>query len=200
MRKIAAPLLLVLLLAAGAFAQKSNDVTQTGKDHFEADFPDSGDLRLDLRSGEIHVRGTDDNKIRVHFEGRRGDEVGDVKIHFRSAGNAGEIHVDGGPRNDFIILVDLPKHTNVYLRVPAGEVDVEGLTGNKDVELHAGDLTVDVGNASNYSLVEASVNTGEIDADAFDVSKGGLFRSFKKTGDGKYKLHAHVGAGQLTLR
>src|SRR5215467_2561775 len=114
MRKIAAPLLLVLLLCTAGFAQKSADVTQTGKDSFEADFPDNGDLRLDLRSGEINVRGIDDNKIRIHFEGRRGDEVHDVKVHFRSAGNAGEIHVEGGPRNDFIIMVDLPRRTNLY--------------------------------------------------------------------------------------
>ena len=29
---------------------------------------------------------------------------------------------------------------------------------------------------------------------------GGLFRSFEKSGSGRHKLHAHVGAGDLTLR
>jgi hypothetical protein len=32
------------------------------------------------------------------------------------------------------------------------------------------------------------------------VEKGGLFRSFEERGNGKYRLHAHVGAGELTLR
>lgn len=195
-----APLFLVLLLAVASPAEKTSAVTVTGKDHFEAEFPDNSELRLDFRSGEIHVRGTDDNKIRVRFEGRRGDEVENVKIRFQASGSSGEMRLDGGPRNDFSIIVELPKHTSLFMRVPAGEVEIEGLTGNKDVELHAGDLTVDMGNTSSYSLVEASVNTGEIDADPFNVSKGGLFRSFRKTGDGKYRLHAHVGAGQLTLR
>ena len=79
-------------------------------------------------------------------------------------------------------------------------MQVEGITGNKDVELHAGELTVAIGNPSEYARLDVSVSTGELDAAPFDVSKGGLFRSFNKQGNGKYRLHAHVGAGQLTLR
>jgi hypothetical protein len=33
----------------------------------------------------------------------------------------------------------------------------------------------------------------------FGESRGGLFRSFEKSGNGRYKLVAHVGAGNLTL-
>jgi len=47
--------------------------------------------------------------------------------------------------------------------------------------------------------VDASVNAGDVEASPFGESHGGLFRSFKKSGSGKYKLHAHVGAGDLTL-
>jgi len=48
--------------------------------------------------------------------------------------------------------------------------------------------------------VEASVTTGSIDASAFGGSRDGLFRSFQKSGNGKYRLVAHVGAGDLTLK
>jgi hypothetical protein len=48
--------------------------------------------------------------------------------------------------------------------------------------------------------VEASVTTGGLEAAPFGESHGGLFRSFHKEGNGKYKLYAHVGAGDLTLR
>jgi hypothetical protein len=61
-------------------------------------------------------------------------------------------------------------------------------------------LTVDVGNAADYSHVEASVTSGSIEASPFGESRGGLFRSFEKFGSGKYKLVAHVGAGDLTLK
>jgi len=48
--------------------------------------------------------------------------------------------------------------------------------------------------------VDASVNSGELNAAAFNVEKGGLFRSFSQSGPGKYRMHAHVGAGELDLR
>jgi hypothetical protein len=68
------------------------------------------------------------------------------------------------------------------------------------VQLHAGELIVGVGNPGDYFHVEASVSTGGLEAEPFGESHGGLFRSFHKEGNGKYKLHAHVGAGDLTLK
>jgi hypothetical protein len=70
---------------------------------------------------------------------------------------------------------------------------------NKDVELSAGDLNIAVGNAADYSHVDASVMSGDLEAAPFK-SHGGLFRSFEKSGSGRYRLHTHVGAGDLTLR
>ena len=84
-------------------------------------------------------------------------------------------------------------------RIPAGEISVEGITGNKDVELHVGELTIDVVN-QGLLPVDASVYAGEVDAEAFGDNNGGLFRSSSKTAEGPYHLHAHVGSGQLALR
>ena len=41
--------------------------------------------------------------------------------------------------------------------------------------------------------------TGELNVTPLGVSKGGLFRSYKKDGPGKYKLYAHIGSGELDL-
>jgi hypothetical protein len=94
----------------------------------------------------------------------------------------------------------MPRITDLYARIPYGEVHVEGVEGNKDISIHAGDLTVSVGKSSDYGHVDASVMSGELDGEPFGESHGGLFRSFHKAGSGKYRLHAHVGAGQLTLQ
>ncbi len=59
---------------------------------------------------------------------------------------------------------------------------------------------MEIGKVEDYGRVDASVMTGDVEAAPFEVSKGGLFRSFEKTGTGTYRLHAHVGAGQVTLR
>jgi hypothetical protein len=39
---------------------------------------------------------------------------------------------------------------------------VQGISGDKDVELHVGDLSVAVGNAADYRSADASVITGDL--------------------------------------
>ncbi len=110
------------------------------------------------------------------------------------------MRICGGPRDGITVTVRIPATTDLSARVPFGEVVVENLQGNQDVRLHAGELTVALADREAYSRVDASVVTGEVDASAFGESKGGLFRRFHRAGQGSYRLHARVGAGQITLR
>jgi len=181
-------------------AGKPLQVTEVGKDSFQADFVSGGQLRMHIRSGALRVIGSDENKIRVNYSGKNGSKTRDVTVSLKTIGNYAELRVSGGPHNDFRIEIQVPKNSGLYLRMPAGDLEVNGLTGDKDVEIHAGDMTLGVGKADEYGHVDASVNAGDLDAQPFGVSKGGLFRSFDKHGSGKYRLHAHVGAGDLVLR
>jgi len=188
------------LLPIIALAQKPVDLVETGQDHFEADFPSGGHLRLHIRSGEIRIVGSDDNKVRVHYGGTNADRFRDVRVSFHATGNDGELRVRGGRRNDFEVEIAVPKTCDLTARIPGGEVTVKGITGDKDAELTAGELVIDVGRAEDYSSIDASVYTGDLNAEAFGVDKGGFFRSLHQHGPGKYRLHAHVGTGELQLR
>ena len=187
--------------AEGGGSQSSSKTvtTKVGEPHFEAPLPSGVPLRLYVRSGDIRVVGSDDGKISVDISGKNAQKIEDLKHRLAILDGSAEFHLSGGPRNDVQITIRLPKNCDLYLRVPAGDVSVEGISGNKDIELHAGDLSVHVGNPDEYSHVDASVNAGDVEASPFGESHSGLFRSFKKSGSGKYKLHAHVGAGDLTL-
>jgi hypothetical protein len=193
------PCLLVLLLLTGvAGAQPDSTVKQLDANHFEVEFQPHGEVRLHVQPSALRITGTDDHKVTAHFWGDIGDPSA-VKVRLAAAGKTAEVNISGGPRNNFHVEIQVPKKSDLYLRIGAGDVDVLGITGDKDIEMGAGDLTVEVGDPSGYSRVDASVTTGDLNASAFDVSKGGLFRSFRKQGDGLYRLHVHVGAGQLTL-
>lgn len=188
------------LLAPAGIAQTRLEATDIGNHPFSADFAAGGKLRLRVRSAEVRIIGTAENKISVELSGRSAHEARKLKVRFRRSGSTGEMRICGGPRNDLTITIRIPSDTDLYARIPFGDVQVKNVTNNQDVELHAGDLTVDVGNATDYSHVDASVLSGELDAVPFRESKGGLFRSFRKNGSGRYRVHAHVGAGQLTLQ
>ncbi len=167
---------------------------------FAVDFPSGSNLRVHLRSGEFRIVGRGGNKIAVHFNGRNADNARDLTVRFRRSGNDGDLRVFGGPKNNLEVTIEIPSAAILFVRMPAGDLSVEGVSGDKDVELHFGDLTIAVGNAADYSNVDASVMSGGLEAAPFGESHGGLFGSFEKNGSGKYKLHAHVGAGDLTLR
>jgi len=193
---LALPFLLVTL----ALAEKPIETSETGKENFQAQFPTGGQLHVQVRSGELVVKGIDEGKVRVHFEGSKSDQLRDVEVSMKVSGSKGDLNISGGPRNDFRIILEVPKVVDLHLRMPFGDATVERLSGDKDIDTHAGNLTVNLGDVNEYAHVEASVTSGDLDARPFNVSKGGLFRSFEKDGSGKYRLHAHVGAGDLTLR
>ena len=188
------------LLAPAGLAQTRLEATDIANRPFSADFAAGGKLDLRVRSAEVHIIGTAENKISVELSGRSAHDARKLRVRFRRSGSTAEMRICGGPRRDLTITIRIPSNTDLYARIPFGDVRVQNVTNNQDVELHAGDLTVDVGEAKDYSRVDASVLTGEIDAVPFHESHGGLFRSFRTKGTGRYRLHAHVGAGQLTLR
>ncbi len=190
---------LTLLVPAGLPDSKI-EVKDLQNHPFAVDFPSGGKLRLHLRSGEFRIVGRNDNRIAVHFRGRNADNARDLTVRFQRWDHDADLRVFGGPRNDLEVTIEIPSSAMLFVRMPAGDLSVEGVSGDKDVELHAGDLTISVGDAADYGHVDASVFTGDLEAPPFHESHGGLFRSFEKHGAGMYRLHAHVGAGDLTLR
>jgi hypothetical protein len=82
----------------------------------------------------------------------------------------------------------------------AGDLTMGEIKGDKDIEMNAGNLQISVGNANDWGEVDASVTAGNVDAIPFQAAKGGLFRSLDWKGPGKYRLHVHVMAGNVTLR
>jgi hypothetical protein len=177
------------------------EATDIARHPFSTQFEAGGRLKLNIRSGEIHIVGTPDPKVSVELSGwnARGEKARKVKVKFRRDGRDGELKVTGGPNNDLTITVRIPSETDLYARIPFGDVEVDNVRGSKDVELHAGDLQVDVGDPKEYGPVDASVIAGDLDGGPFEEYHDGLFRSFRTEGEGKYRLHVHVGAGDLTL-
>ena len=183
------------LIVPTAIAQTAN-IEVRGKSPVETNFTPGGRVKMDLCPSGTELIGTDDHVIRVSYHPERDD----IRVRIRVADDRAEIQISGCPHNNFKARIEIPKSSALYVRMMAGQLDVNNIVGDKDVELSFGQLNMEVGKPDDYAHVEASVNSGEIAASAFAVQKGGLFRSFDRDGPGKYRVHAHVGAGQLQLR
>jgi hypothetical protein len=188
----------VLLCSVVSTAQSNRPPTQLNENHFELDFRRHGEVRMHIQPSALQISGSDEDKIKVHYWSNREDSS-EVKVRLESSGNTANVYVGKGPQSDFHVEIQVPRKSDLYLRIMAGKVDIDNVAGDKNIELSAGDLTVQIGDARDYCEVEASVYTGDLNASPFGVSKGGLFRSFHKKGPGEYRLYAHVGAGQIRL-
>jgi hypothetical protein len=192
--------LAAIALTAPARAQKGIRVDDLSHHPFVADFPSGGQLNLLIRSAEIHIVGHEKHELAVRVGGGDGSESTDINATYDRSGNAADLSVSGGPHNDVVIAVEVPRQSNLVVRVPAGDVDIDGIVGDKEISLHAGDLRIAVGDPADYALVKASVTSGDINAAPFHEFHGGLFRSFEKTGPGNYKLIVHLWAGDIVLK
>ena len=74
-----------------------------------------------------------------------------MKARFGRSDNSCELRITGGPHNELTITVQVPKNSNLFVRIFAGDVEVNGITGNKDIELYTGDLAIGVGDAADYA-------------------------------------------------
>jgi hypothetical protein len=183
-----------------AIAQNRVDSTDLAHHPMEASFDSGGQLDLHICSGEIHIVGSNHDKLSAKAGGEEGSTSTAIHARFESFGSTGKLWIEGCPSKNVTITVEVPRNSNLLVRVPAGDVQINSITGSKDVELHAGQLAIEVGNPADYFRVKASVITGSVHAQPFGEERDGVFRSFEKSGSGKYKLVAHVGAGDLSLK
>jgi hypothetical protein len=105
-----------------------------------------------------------------------------------------------GPGNRVKYRIEVPQQSNVVIHMRAGDLDVHGILGSVAAELLAGNMNLRVADPRHYHTVSASVTAGEINAQPWHADTGGLWRSFKATGNGDYDLRARLLAGQVTIR
>ena len=171
-------------------------------DALELAFAQNGRIRMDLSAGDYQISGSPDNRIRLEWSVRDADAL--ARVHARvdvrdKDARDASITTDGPSNKGFKVTIRVPDRSDLYVRLTAGDLRVEDIRGNKDIELRAGDARIDVGRAEDYNHADASVWAGDIKAEAFNVFKDGLFRSFDWSGKGPYRLHAHLMAGDLRL-
>ncbi len=155
---------------------------------------------MHLEAGGYTIRPGDSKNVIVTCHADSEEQLERVKVKIKRTGENADVYVSETPHNNFQATIEVPRRSDLWVRLSAGELVVEDVEGDKDVRVFAGRVQIDVPRPELYGHRDASVMTGSIEASAFDVSKDGLFRSFDQDGPGKYRLHAHVIAGEIELR
>jgi hypothetical protein len=161
-------------------------------------FVSGGKIDIHLEAGDYEVRASRDNHVRVTLTGDRGNTVADLVVE----GTHADVTVRKTPNSSktFHCVIEVPKVSDVAIRLSAGDLDVSEITGSKDIETRAGDVKIAVGDVSSYARVDASVTIGDLSAGPFGEAKGSfLSHSVNWTGKGRHTLRARLGAGDLKL-
>jgi hypothetical protein len=161
-------------------------------------------LLIDARPAGLEIAGTDQEAIHVSCHGGDNEDAAPhILLQFSPNSDGGKLRIEGSHGrhgNNLHVRVEVPWKTNLRIRMPAGEVKVEEIKGDKDIELYAGQITISSAHEWNYHSVNASVGIGEVRAPMYDADKGGFFRSVTKTtASGEYRLRAHVTTGEIDL-
>ena len=98
------------------------------------------------------------------------------------------------------IRIEVPRKTSLRVKMGAGQVKINEIVGDKDIDLYAGQILIASARPWDYRRIDLSVSIGEVKAAAYGADSGGFFRSFKRTtAQGEYQLRAHVMTGQIEL-
>ncbi|MGE5322561.1 MAG: hypothetical protein ACM3SW_06850 [Actinomycetota bacterium] len=154
-------------------------------------------LKLQLSSGNYEIEPGAANKLVVISKVQHNSQRSRPRFGIDTNANEASIRVDG-PK-DYSAVIQVPRNSNLSVRLSGGRLRVDGINGDKDIESNAADVTIDVGRPEDYRRVDASVGLGHIDAPPFQVAEAGLEQSFSRVGPGSYRLHAHVGTGEIRL-
>ena len=167
---------------------------------YQADFAGGKFLRLHLHDGDFKIVGSETNSIHITATGKKVGEAHKIKFDFSRIGDTVSLRLSHVPKNHLQVTIAIPRDSNLFARMRGGDLSVEGVTGDKDLKLTGGDLSIQVGNPQDYSHVNLSVRFGDVSGSQFGDPKGWIGNSVKREGAGKHELLAHVFAGDLILK
>jgi hypothetical protein len=156
-------------------------------------------LTVDSRPAGLEIIGMDQETIHVSC---KAENAQDVRVQFSGNQDDAKLTISGGSTRDgnFRVRIEVPRKTSLKIKMRAGEVKVEEIAGDKDIDLYAGLVTISSARAWDYRSVRLSVDIGEVRAPEYGADKGGFFRTFtRQAAYGEYGLRAHVMTGEIEL-
>lgn len=156
-------------------------------------------LEIDLGSGDYQIVASASDSIAVVYNEDGPEATHKVQVQIGSGHGQNYLKI-AGAKSTFHAVIEIPRKTDLRVRMSAGGLRVGDVEGNKDIEIRAGNLELNSLRPQDYAQADFSVRIGDVYAPLFKTVRSGFPRSFKTVGPGKYHLHAHVGVGDLTLR
>ncbi len=139
----------MLMCAAGGYCEATGSCAQPP----EAPLHERGKLAIQSIPAGVTIVGTDSDKLRITCTSARNPHA--VRFHLGGESGHEQLTIDSDleHENNLQIRLEVPHRTSVRLHMGAGQVRVNNLEGDKDIDLYAGQITIATGDTSDYRSV-----------------------------------------------
>jgi hypothetical protein len=191
----------LLCVALVPFAA-ANDWKYEETRHDAREFVSGGYVHVRSTVGDVHIKRGDSNMIRLEYrvKSRSEHSVKEARVDFEVRGNDAtiEFHAPSSGNTSFEVELEVPQNTNLDVHEKVGDLRIDQIEGDKDIDLGVGDIRV-AAEQSRYKLVRANTGIGDVHSSGYGETSGWLGKTLKYRGEGKYELRAHVGVGDIHL-
>jgi hypothetical protein len=159
-------------------------------------------LTIHSRPAGLEIVGTDQAEIHVSCTSRDEGDARRIRIRFQGNQDDKTLDITGDllHGDNLKVRIEVPRKTNLRVEMSAGEIKVEDVAGDKDIDLYAGRIAISSTRPWDYRSVDASVSIGAVKAPVYGAQKGGFFPGItKEASGGEYTLRAHVITGEIEL-
>ena len=142
--------------------QESHTATQ--------EFVSGGTLRVRMSVGDIRITRGTSNQIHLNYtiSSRSESRLKEARVNFEVHGNEAslEFHAPTSANTQFEVELEVPENTRLDVHEKVGDLTVEKIDGDKDLELSVGDIRVTDEHPS-YRYVQASTSIGDVSGDGY---------------------------------
>jgi len=183
---------ILLLAAVFSVAQAKPDGAA------EKAFGEGGQIRMELGVGDYDIVSGNSDRIQIEWVAGTSSGGGGTPAEIEVNGSKAHI-ITTGTTGHFHATIKVPKSADLEIHQNGGGLRIGAVKGNKDLESTTGHIVVQIVSADQYGDVDVAVGLGNLFATPFDRVKGGVGKSVKWAGSGKYRLHVRLGEGDINL-
>ena len=190
---------ILFLVASWAFCAGAG----VGATHTEVlECPSRAHFWFKLRGGDVHIkRGSDATHVVVRYtpDPHKPEQEKNVLLRSRTHDSSMQVEIRTPMSLSVDVELEVPSPVSLEVHMTGGDLTVEGVEGDKNLQLFAGDLKVDVGTLQSLREAEVSVRVGDADVPSDGTLHGWLGHTWKYHGSGPYRLYAHTTFGDVNL-
>jgi hypothetical protein len=156
-------------------------------------------IQIHVASGNAEIEGDSVTSVKVTVVDPGPDGSPAAKVSISRDRSPVLVEVSDLPHGSRV-LIEVPESSHVAVSMGAGTLSIAGVRGDIYSLLRSGSMSIAIGSGSNYRSCAGFVLAGSLEAPAFAVDKGGIWRTFHWAGPGTATLDAHVTSGEIVLK